>query len=494
MNKGVVMEISKKHLIVMTPAGAFDRIPNVNRNCQLGEEILYADHQQELRQPAFAMMGVFIAAVVLCMALFAGLPAIFADKSVVAYISIDINPSVELGIDKHKKVREIRGLNDRGMDLVQNLSYNGRSLDDVTGKLLEKAEAMDVFASGEGDVVIAGATVKEDAALDSAAVTEQLKQQVLAHVVTKHPEEAAKIEVTAFAAPTEAIVSAQESGLSLGKYSVYLNAKSSGYDVKIEDLKQDSIHNIANVEGGISKLVDPAKLEKNSLKELIAEEKDGRLDKRMQDNKKENAAKSTPTPKSSSKNNTSRNTPASKASPSGKAASPAPPSKDVPAIKQPAGKDNRDSAKDNDKNNDRNNGRNNDGTSGGNGSGNQDDGRNNDKSSGGNDNGNENKNNNKNNGEDGKNNDRNSGKSNGKEEDQDKNDNRDSGKNGDMNGSKNNDGNDSKNNDSKNNDSKNNDSKNNDSKNNDRSGKQATPTPTKTPAPKTTPGNTKRNN
>lgn len=299
MSKGIVMEVSGKHLIVMTPSGVFERIPRMDRSCDVGEEIVYTPGITRSRRPAFALLSGFVAAVMLVMILFTGLTSVFTDKSVVAYISIDINPSIELGIDKNKRVREMKGLNDKGLEIARSVSYKGRSMDDVTDKILQKAEEMKVFAEGEADIVIAGTIVKEDASLDDTQVTEALKQQVLAHVVTKHPQEADKIQVTAFAAPPEIVETAKENGLSLGKYSVYLNAKNAGHDIKVEDLQKDSVHNIANAEGGIAKLVDPKKLEKESIRELLKEEKDGTLDKKLQEKK------ATPTPTKSPQKSTS---------------------------------------------------------------------------------------------------------------------------------------------------------------------------------------------
>lgn len=293
MSKGIVMEINQKFLIVMTPAGLFERIPRMDRSCDVGEEIVYTPGITRSRRPAFALLSGFVAAVMLVMLLFTGLTSVFADKSVVAYISIDINPSLELGIDKNKRVREMKGLNDKGLEIARSVSYKGRSMDDVTDKILQKAEDMKIFAAGEADIVIAGTIVKEDAALDDVQVTEALKQLVLAHVVTKHPQEADKIQVTAFAAPAEIVTSAKENGLSVGKYSVYLNAKNAGHDIKLEDLQKDSVHNIANAEGGIAKLVDPKNLEKDNIRELLKEEKDGTLDKKLQEKK------ATPTPSKS---------------------------------------------------------------------------------------------------------------------------------------------------------------------------------------------------
>ncbi|MNC12757.1 Anti-sigma-I factor RsgI [compost metagenome] len=250
------------------------------------------------------------------MILFTGLTSVFSDKSVVAYVSIDINPSIELGIDKNKRVREMKGLNDKGLEIVRSVSYKGRSMDDVTDKILQKAEEMKLFATGEADIVIASTVVKEDAALDDTQVTEALKQQVLAHVVTKHPEEADKIKVTAFAAPAEIVDTAKENGLSLGKYSVYLNAKNAGHDIKVEDLQKDSIHNIASVEGGIASLLDTKSLEKESIRELLKEEKDGTLDKKIQEKKATPTPSPTKTPqKSTSPTNKATVTPSKNATP-----------------------------------------------------------------------------------------------------------------------------------------------------------------------------------
>lgn len=300
MNKGLVMEVQGKSIIVMTPSGTFERIPARNRKCQVGEEIIYASRPTRHRQPAFAAMSVFVAAVVFCMMLFTGVPAIFADKSVVAYVSMDINPSVEIGIDKREKVRELRGLNEKGLEIARDISYSGKSLEEVADKVLQKAEDMEIFKSGEADIIIASTLVDEDKGVNDQLVTDHLKQQVMAHVITKHPDQVEKIVVTAFTAPAEVREVAVETGLSLGKYSVYLNAKSEGHDVKVEDLKQESIHNIAKEAGGLSKLVNSVKLEKESIKELLKEEKDGSLDKKVKEKSTDAKSSTKPSTKSSS--------------------------------------------------------------------------------------------------------------------------------------------------------------------------------------------------
>ena len=71
----------------------------------------------------------------------------------VAYVTIDINPSVEIGIDNDEVVQDLNGLNSDGDDLIQTLVFKGKSLEDVTSDILDKAE-QGALAKGEGDIII----------------------------------------------------------------------------------------------------------------------------------------------------------------------------------------------------------------------------------------------------------------------------------------------------------------------------------------------------
>lgn len=301
MNSGIVMEVKNKHIIVMTPEGRFDQIPAKNRSCQVGEEISFVPRHFRFRYPTFSTISVFTAAVMFCMILFSTLPGLFADKTVVAYVSIDINPSVEAGIDGKNIVREARGLNDQGNTLIRSLKFKGESITDFTETLVKKAEEQQYLKQGEGDIVIASTVVKDGAKVDDDLLSEKLKQQVLAHFVMEYPDQTPDIQVTAFAAPKEVREEAKQHGLSLGKYSVYLGAKSTGHDLKLDDFKADSIHAIAKENGGIGKLVDGSKLKKDNIKELLQEEKDGSLDRQVQEQKKKKDEESKKQEKSNSK-------------------------------------------------------------------------------------------------------------------------------------------------------------------------------------------------
>ncbi|MBO9608913.1 MAG: anti-sigma factor domain-containing protein [Paenibacillaceae bacterium] len=450
MNKGIVMDVTAKGIVVMTPEGGFERIPREGRSCEIGEEIIFAPPSaRRFKRSTLTIFSSAVAAVVLCLVLIAGMPATPADAEVVAYISIDINPSVELGIDKNRIVREMTGLNADGIQLIANVKFKGKPIDEVTEELLAEAEKT-VLASGEGDIVIASTVVSEAAAakVDDVTLSEQLKQQVTQHLQKEHPDNPQQYEVTAFAAPSEVRTEAKSQGLSTGKYTVYLNAKDNGQDVKKEDFVRSSIHSIAKDAGGIDKLMGSAQTSKDKMKELLKEEKDGTLDKKQQqkldEKKADNAKKNSPSPS---------RTPSRTPTPTPKSTLKATPASNKPTATKTPDKNN------NGKNDDKN-----------------DNGKNDDK----NDNGkNDDKNNN------GKNDDKNNNGKNDDKNDNGKNDNKnDNGKNDN-----------GKNDDGKNDNGKNDNGKNDDGKRTPtptpKSGvgdkdddKKRTPTPSPTPKPK----------
>ncbi|UJF34401.1 anti-sigma factor domain-containing protein [Paenibacillus hexagrammi] len=109
MNKGIVMEMSENTIIVMSPNGRFEKLPRGTRNCEVGEEILLAPAKPRMKVPKLAIASSLAAAIVLCFVLVSTLTGTLPSGQVVAYVSIDINPSVEMGIDNEEVVRDLRG-------------------------------------------------------------------------------------------------------------------------------------------------------------------------------------------------------------------------------------------------------------------------------------------------------------------------------------------------------------------------------------------------
>lgn len=282
MNKGIVMELSESSIIVMNSKGRFDKLPRGTRSCELGEEILYSPVMRRLHVPQMAVVSALAAAIVMCFVLVSTLSGGVPGNSVVAYVTIDINPSIEIGIDNNEIVRDLHGLNTDGENLIQALVFEGKSLEDVTSDILDKAE-QGALAKGEGDIIISSTVVGAKTTVSDEAIATKLKAQVNKHIADSHPDQVKNYEVQAFAAPQEVRQEAKASGVSAGKYAIYLNAIDNGAKVSLDDIKTTSIHQLAKDNGGIQTFVKPDKpIDKSSLQRLLADEKSGKLSERAE--------------------------------------------------------------------------------------------------------------------------------------------------------------------------------------------------------------------
>jgi hypothetical protein len=290
MNKGIVMELSESSIIVMNSKGRFDKLPRGTRNCELGEEILYAPVKRRLRIPQMAIASGLAAAIVVCFVLVSTLSGGVPGNSVVAYVTIDINPSIEIGIDNNEIVRDLHGLNTDGEDLIESLVFKGKSLEVVTSDILDKAE-QGALAKGEGDIIISSTVVGANTTVNDEEIATKLKAQVNKHIEVSHPDQVKNYEVQAFAAPQEVRQEAKASGVSVGKYAVYLNAIDNGAKVSLDEIKTTSIHQLAKENGGILTFVKPDKpIDKTSLQRLLADEKSGKFTERIQQYQNEKAS------------------------------------------------------------------------------------------------------------------------------------------------------------------------------------------------------------
>jgi hypothetical protein len=285
MNRGIIMEIDNSEIVLMTAEGRFTKIPLAQRSCQIGEEIYFTEVRPYRRKPWIIASSFVAVAAAMLLLLFNLSPGsvVVANKDIVAYVSIDINPSVEMGIDENNIVLEIRGVNADGVELIKNIAYAGKDVATLTEDLLQEAEKK-YLSKGEGDIIISS-TMQENgndkSQVNDVAVINKLKTVVVQHIEKSHPEQAANYQVTAFAADKEVRKAAESKGLSAGKYTIYLNAKDKGQSTSIEDLKKESVHAIAKKSGGLDKLVTPENLSKEKTKQLLKDDESGDLDRKL---------------------------------------------------------------------------------------------------------------------------------------------------------------------------------------------------------------------
>lgn len=139
--------------------------------------------------------------------------------SPVSVISIDVNPSLELGVNRFDKVISATGYNDGGNRLAEDIGVRFMDYADAVEKILSSRQVTDYTAAGE-EVSVAVV------ALDGSG----------GEVMLEKIENCTGNGVFCRQADFETVSCAHEEGLSYGKYSAYLEAKAENPDLTVEDV------------------------------------------------------------------------------------------------------------------------------------------------------------------------------------------------------------------------------------------------------------------
>jgi hypothetical protein len=278
MTKGIVMEIRERDSIVLTDTGAFVRVKNNGATFAVGAEIVLPAARRALPRRMVWAAGTAAASLLLVAFLFAMIPGLLSPASVpadrsVAYVTIDINPSIEFGIDKSETVVVVRELNEDAEKLAHDLPLEGKPLDLAVRLYMERAESALLKDRDEADIVITSVLVDESVQLPEEELKTELAAEVKEVLVANHEDELDAFRVTVWSAPNELRQEAEANGLSTGKMAFYLKAKADGAEVKLEDLKEQSIHTIAKQFEEKRILAPDEKFTKEEMKRLLEEEK-----------------------------------------------------------------------------------------------------------------------------------------------------------------------------------------------------------------------------
>jgi len=166
--RGIVTKIKEKSCIVITPDGEFKKVPLPGSGLTaIGQEITF----REKRGIPY-LRHFMVAASMLLVFIFAGRFYSGQAPEASAYMTIDINPSIELAVASDGKVVSGSGLNSDGIIIMSKIKVKGCALPEAVELIIRQAIA-DHFLSNEQDnVVLATITFDngEAAAIDLESV------------------------------------------------------------------------------------------------------------------------------------------------------------------------------------------------------------------------------------------------------------------------------------------------------------------------------------
>lgn len=282
--KGLVMEATPGKIVVLTPTGEFKHLAWQKKELPaVGSEIVF---ETAVPRYNFFLTGKFLALAAGIALFFFAIPFFTAqlfpgNQQVIAYVNIDINPSVELGLDQEGKVREATGLNEDGVKLLEQLQLLNRSAEEAVRLITSEAVKKQYLAPDkENNVILTLSSPDEREERRGEKFKEKAKvlvkiQKVLNEEVKKDLQERKiEVQVEFLEVSIQFHEKAKEQGISPGKYAVILEAREEGLEITPENMKFSSVVKAIKKAGGNpGEIISRTKKAEKQLMELEKEQK-----------------------------------------------------------------------------------------------------------------------------------------------------------------------------------------------------------------------------
>lgn len=175
-----------------------------------------------------------LAAVCAMLILAVGLGGYQWAQTPVSYVSIDVNPSIELGLNRFERVVTAEAYNPEGEEILQGLSLIGKKYREAIDSVVE-SEAMERYLTKEEELVLTVAAKGS-------------KEKAIETTVTDYSKSVGK-NCHSVSADIETAASAHNNGMSVGKYNAYLQLLQYDSEVTLDECKHMSmsqIHGLLN--------------------------------------------------------------------------------------------------------------------------------------------------------------------------------------------------------------------------------------------------------
>ena len=230
--------------VILTKEGTFESVclPK-NQTVRIGEEINLGA-RRVIRIPKSAL-----SALAACLLLFAALGAFglgSQNKAVAAYVSFDINPSFEAGLNPDLHIVSVHPMNKDGSKLLSQVKdYKNLSLDEFTQKV---AKALDDDGYFEKDPhLVVSVTVTPSLSKEKAVPLETKISKALDPIQKTPDFKNSKGVVQVIKTSMSTHDKAAKLGFTAGKYTLYKNAARKSDVVTAEKAKTMTVGELINV-------------------------------------------------------------------------------------------------------------------------------------------------------------------------------------------------------------------------------------------------------
>lgn len=227
--KAIVAEVDKKRMIVITAAGDFVKI-RAKANIGIGDEIEISPRSSyQLYRRAAALAACFIMAVMLT-------TGVYAYYTPYSYISVDINPSIGLSLNRFERVISVQPLSQDGAAFLESVGdIKNRNAEAAVTTILQNAAAQGYLKEEKEPGVVIVVAAKDD------KYKEKLKNDVSSAAKTELSKVSGSPDTIIAAASLEDYKKALEKNASPGKAILVEKIEKLNPEVKPETVKDLSV-------------------------------------------------------------------------------------------------------------------------------------------------------------------------------------------------------------------------------------------------------------
>ncbi|MGD6961498.1 anti-sigma-I factor RsgI family protein [Fictibacillus phosphorivorans] len=251
MNKAIIVEVNKRHVIVLAEGGEFKKIKNTNAAYMVGQEIRLPVRQENKK----SIFSIFInwktgtAVALAIFLLFFQVLAPISGPGAYAYVGINMDPSLELKIDEEMRVLDILAYNQQGHMVLDRLNdWENEEIEHVTDLIFDTCEDLGYLKSKEE--VLITTTLSEEIPADK---EKEIKQQV--NEVMTETAKKKSIEMTTIVMSSKEREQSKKMKMSPGHYAIYKAAKKSGMKITKNEISTLTIEEISEKVGPIKELL-----------------------------------------------------------------------------------------------------------------------------------------------------------------------------------------------------------------------------------------------
>lgn len=211
MKKGVILSVDKHFLTLLTPEGEFHRSKKEKELYEIGKEIYFSPYEVKRSKSSlrFYTRSALVSAIVSILLILSFLPSYFNEK-VFAYVTIDINPSIELSLNENLRVVDLYGINKEGLIVIEKIKdWKDTDVTLMTNKIV-KATKDSGYTKNKQQILVTTTLLE-----DNEVLTQKLDKKIES---ISQQEIVPEADVKVMKATVKERSKAKEQGISTGTY------------------------------------------------------------------------------------------------------------------------------------------------------------------------------------------------------------------------------------------------------------------------------------